>query len=112
MRIHYSNETTKKLRTELIIAQRLNNLRLYKTVKTLLLIAEQVRKKDIAKLFNISTRTVYNWLLRFLSEGFSWLLGHHYRGRGCKSRLSKKQKKKLYDIIVNGTYFENSILGA
>lgn len=102
MKIKFSNELLRRLQGELVMAQRLNNLRLYKIVKTLLLISEQYPIKDIAALLHVNKRTIYNWLVRFLLEKFSWLLGHHYLGRGCKSRLTKKQKEKLYKIIDEG----------
>lgn len=102
MKTRFGNGTIKRLEEELIVAQRLNNLRLYKRVKALRLVAEEVPMKDIAKLMNVSTKTVHNWLSRFIVSRFSWLVGQHYRGRGRKPRLSKKQKKKLYDIIVEG----------
>ena len=102
MKTRFGNRTIKRLMEELIVAQRLNNLRLYKRVTALLLIAEEVPMVDIGKILNVSTKTVYNWLSEFIVKRFSWLVGQHYRGRGRKSRLTKKQKKRLYEIIVEG----------
>lgn len=42
MRVKFSNKVVERLEGELIIAQRLNNLRLYKMVRGLLLIAEEI----------------------------------------------------------------------
>jgi transposase len=100
--IRFSKDTVTRLRTELKAAERLNNLRVYKLGWCLLLIAEQRDFRAIAELLNISLKTVYNWLKSFLSRGFSWLLGHHYQGRGRKSKLSKTQKKQLYTLIEEG----------
>ena len=102
MRIRFGRRVLKRLNKELIQSQRLNNLRLYKITKALLLISERCPISDIAHLLNVSQKTIYNWLRRFLIERFSWLLGHHYYGRGCKPRLTNDQKKTLYKIVENG----------
>ena len=102
MKIKFSGRTKKRLKKELVTAQKLNNLHLYKRVKALLFIGQQYHMDDIADLLNVSARTIYNWFLRFLFERFSWLLGYHYSGRGRKPKLSKEQKKLLYDIVEHG----------
>lgn len=98
----FSNATVKKLHRELRIAQSFNNLRLYKITYCLLLIHKQRDIDEIAVFFNISPKTVYNWRARFLLERFSWLLCHHFQGRGRKPKLSQKQKDELYQIVVDG----------
>lgn len=102
MKINFSRRTLKRLNQELIISQKLNNLRFYKITKSLLLVAEQTDKELICQLFDISLKTLYNWITKFIAQSFSWLLGHHFQGRGCKSKLSKQQKSRLYDIVTNG----------
>ncbi len=102
MEFQFDNETVNRLNNELAIASKLNNLHLYKLVWTLLLIHEKQDYKEVASLLRVSERTVYNRLKRFIVEGFSWLCGHHFQGRGRKPRLSKAQKQKLYDLIVAG----------
>lgn len=102
MKICFRNNTVEKLKKELEIAQALNNLRLYKMVKALLMIAEQCDIEEIADFLSVSMKTVYNWLSEYIIEGLSWLKGHHYRGRGRKGRLTNAQKQKLYDIVVDG----------
>ena len=94
MKINFSKQTINHLEAELVTAQRLNNLRLYKRIMALLLISGHLHKDDVGNLLNINARTIYNWFLRFAPEGFSWLLGYHYRGRGRKPKISKEQKKK------------------
>jgi len=102
MRVKYSKKVVARLEKELIAAQCLNNLRLFKMVKALLLVNEGYCIEDIATLLNLSPRTIYNWLSKFLTQRFGWLLFYHYRGRGCKSRLTKAQKQRLYDIVEQG----------
>ena len=102
MRIRFTKRTIVRLREELKTAQSLSNLRLFKITKAILLIADGEAMKTVANLFAVSPKTVYNWFCRFLAERFSWLVGHHYRGRGRKSKLNKEQKQRLYDLICSG----------
>lgn len=102
MRVKFSNKVVERLEGEFIIAQRLNNLRLYKMVRGLLLIAEEISMEDIGRILKVNVRTVYDWLSNFLTRRFSWLLGHHYLGRGRKCKLTKEQKQHLYDIVEKG----------
>src|SRR3990172_12090215 len=73
-----------------------------KIIWCLLLINEGYSYKRIAELFDISTKTVRNWLIKFMVLRFSWLFGCHYKGRGRKPKLNKAQRNKLYQIIVDG----------
>ena len=102
MNIRFTKRTIDRLHRELNTARGLNNFRLFKITKSILMFAEGESMSNIAKLFSVSTKTVYNWLCRFLVERFLWLVGHHYQGRGRKSKLSKEQKKELYDLICDG----------
>lgn len=102
MKITFEKVTLKKLHNELIIAQKINNLHLYKMVSCLLMIHKNKKIDEVANYFNLSCKTVYNWISQFLVKGFSWLIMHHYKGRGKKSRLSKDQKQKLYEIVKKG----------
>jgi transposase len=102
MKILFENQTVKRLEKEVQSALKLNNFRLFKISRSLLLIANNNDIVDIAELFQVNTRTIYNWVSRFMVERFSWLLGLHYRGRGAKSKLTKEQKKKIYDLVVDG----------
>jgi len=102
MRIQFSRRTVKRLQKELEKAQSLNNLRLFKIVKALLMMADEQPIPLISRLLHISERQIRNWAHRFLVERFSWLVGQHYRGRGRKPKLNKEQKKRLYDLICDG----------
>lgn len=102
MRVSFTQKTINRLQNQLKTAQRLNNLRLFKIVKSILMIADGYKMKTIASSLNVSVKTVYNWFCRFLTERFSWLFGKHYRGRGRKSKLTKAQKQQLYSFICDG----------
>ena len=102
MKISFRNNTIKCLEKEINTAIKLNNFRLFKISKSLLLIANDVTFEEVAQLFHLNTRTVYTWVSKFMRERFSWLSGLHYKGRGAKSKLTKEQKKKIYDIVVAG----------
>lgn len=102
MKIFFGNQTVKRLEKEVQSALKLNNLRLFKISKSLLLLAKNNNIVEIAELFQVNTRTIYNWISRFMVERFSWLSGLHYKGRGAKSKLTKEQKKKIYDLVVDG----------
>ena len=102
MKLKVSKETVEKLEKELVLGQSLNNNRLYRRVLSMLLIAKGEKAKKIAEIVNVSIRTVFRWLERFMWERFNWLSNYHYKGRGRKPKLNKIQKKKLYRIIDQG----------
>jgi transposase len=102
MRIALTKGVKNRLQREVKTAQRLSNLRLYKIAKSILMIAEGHPIYEIAKFFNVTSRTISNWLARFLAKRFSWLLGYHYRGRGRKCKLTKGQRDQLYQIVEKG----------
>lgn len=98
----FSKPLIEKLQTLLRVAYQTNDFRLYRVVQGLLWLAEGRSIEEIAALLNVSTRTPYNWLKAFLSGGIDWIRKERYRGRGRKSKLSKAQKKALYEMIVAG----------
>jgi transposase len=102
MVIRFSNQTVKCLEKELTVAEGLNNLRLYKIILCLVFIHKQKELSEITQLLNVGVKTIYNWRERFLVDRFSWLLGHHFQGRGRKPRLNKEQKGRLYQIVEAG----------
>lgn len=101
-RFELSRQVLGRLNTELENAKRLNNLRLYRTVQSFIWIGEGIPVAEVSCRLRISSQSIYNWLWKFLLEGFSWLLGKHYQGRGRKSKLSKHQRTELYSMIVAG----------
>ncbi len=92
----------KRLREELTIAYKLNNTPLYRLIQALIWVGEGKAFSEIARFLQISTAAIYHWFWKFVVNGFSWLLKQRYQGRGRQSKLSKGQKKKLYDMIVAG----------
>ena len=102
LRIKFSKETVERLERELEVAEKLNNLRLYKMVMSLLLIHEGKSASEIGKQLNQAVRTIYDWFSKFIVRRFAWLFGHHYQGRGRKPRLNDKQKKELYECVAAG----------
>ena len=102
VRLTFEKEIVDRLKKELALAEKLNNLHLYKIVTCLLLIQEGTPVSTIAAQVNICSRTVYDWLKKFIVRGFSWLIGKHYKGRGRKARLNDEQKQELYEVVVKG----------
>lgn len=102
MKIEFSKDTIKGLYKELQLAERLNNLRLYKIVQCLLMRHEGRSVQEIAELVRVKVRTVYEWIGRFLRERFNWLCGKHYQGRGRKSKLTQAQREELGRLIDKG----------
>ncbi len=84
MKLKVSKETVAKSEKELTIAQRLNNNMLYRRILTMSLIAKGEKVEKIAEIVNVSIRTVFRWLERFMWERFNQLLNYHYKGGGRK----------------------------
>ncbi len=92
MTITFGTATVQRLLSERKIAEKLNNLRLYKISESLLLIHEGRSFGAIADLLHIGVRTVYHWLSHFLLRRFAWLCGHHYLEEEAISRSSIPSK--------------------
>ena len=97
--VKFETSVVQELELELIKAQNLNNFDLYKKVWCLLMIHEGISFSTIARRLNKTIKTVYNWLKAFMSRRFNWLLMHHYRGRGRKSKLTKDQEKNCMTLL-------------
>lgn len=95
-----SKKLTKELEIFLSTAFQHNDLRLYRIVQSLLWLEKEYSMKDIAERLNVSRRTTYNWLKKFLTFGTKWLRKENYKKRGPKAKLTKTQRKELYDMIV------------
>ncbi len=61
VRLTFKKEMVERLKRELALVEKLNNLHLYKITTCLLLIQEGEKFSTIAKQLNICCRTVYNW---------------------------------------------------
>lgn len=66
---------------------------------------------DIAELFRVPVRTVYEWIGRFVRECFNWLCGKHYPGRGRKCHLTKAQREEIVRIVDAGPEAEGFSMG-
>lgn len=100
MTIRFEKRTARRLQAELELAQRLNNLRLYRQVWALQLIVAGRRVGEIAALFRVSEKTIREWWSSFVVERFAWLNRQHYQGRGRKPRLTQRQRQRLYTLVA------------
>lgn len=100
--LRITQATKRRLEGELQRAEKLGNLRLYKIARALLLLEENRPVSGVARLLHVSSRTLYDWVDRFILQRFSWLSSLHFRGRGRKPKLTGKQKDALHEIIVQG----------
>jgi len=111
MTLQFSNETLKLLDKELELAEKLNNLRLFKIVQCLIMRHTGTAVPDIAELLRVPVRTVYEWIGRFVRERFNWLCGKHYHGRGRKCHLTKAQREEIVRIVDAGPEAEGFDMG-
>jgi transposase len=95
----FSKSILEKPQENLLIAQRLSNIRLYRLAQALLWHAEGLGIKEIAKLMGVDIKTIINWLKTFMHKGIAWLTGQHYQGRGRKEKLTKALQKQLLELI-------------
>ncbi len=102
MKLTFEKETKKELERLVVKSAKNNNFRLFRIAKSLLLIEEGSFLEDIADFFRCTGRTVYNWLTKFMAKKFAWLYGLHRKRRGPKPKMTRKQQKKLYDIVIDG----------
>ena len=70
--------------------------------QSLVWISEKKSLQEIGQLLGVGVKTVTNWLKRFMVNGFGWLRGHHYQGRGRRSKLTGAQKQALYELVKAG----------
>ena len=105
--LRFEKELLQTLYLELNFAIKFNNLDGYRIIQALIWLGEgKYSMATIAELLHVSRQTVFNWLTTFMAKGIKWFKWERYQHRGRKSKLSKEQKKVLYDLIVAGP--ENS----
>ena len=97
-----SKALMEELRASIPLSQAKKNIMGYKLALALIMVGEGRNFSDISKLFSVSSKTVFDWLFKFMSGGIAWVTGKHYVGRGRKEKLTNAQKKQLYDMIVKG----------
>ncbi len=102
IQVTFGRKTVARLEDELIKAQALKNVHLNKVACSLLALHKGKKINDVAEILHVNQRTIYNWIELFLIGGFNWLSRYHFKGRGRKSKLTNKQKDKLYKIVEKG----------
>lgn len=92
----------KQLQTMLTIAQKLGKRQQVTRVMAILAFAEGPSHTvaTVASVLQVSTEAVRQWLLQFLAQGPRSLVAKTRPGR--RPRLTKTQKRELYQIIVAG----------
>ena len=96
-----------KLNDVVTICYKTNNLRLFRATQALIYIGDphyNFSFKMIAGILNVSRKTIYNWLTKFMCGGLNWLKNDpfHFASRGRKPYLNKEQKKELYNMVKEG----------
>jgi transposase len=103
IRVIFTASLIESIKKELILANTLSNLKLYKIANCLLLLNDGKSPEEIAKIVKNSVKTVYNWINEFFLRRISFLHRYHYRGRGGRPpKLSQKERNKLYKMITKG----------
>ncbi len=102
MRLTFAKETKNQLVKFLEKAAKYNIFKTFRIAKSLLLVEARWCILDIADLFHVSEGAVCNWVKRFMAGRFAWLYGLHRKRRGPKPKITIKQKKQLYDIVLGG----------
>jgi len=100
--ISFSKSILEDLRQQVKMAAEAGNIQRYRISLALLWFGEGKTLPEIGKALGVTVKTVLNWLKAFMHKGGAWLSGRHYDGRGRKSKLTKTQKKALYDMVVAG----------
>jgi transposase len=72
-----------------------------------LLNSEGIKIPEIAKLLNVSQRTLYRWFDRFDNENVDSI--HELKGRVRKSSLKVKEHKESIKILVKKTLTKSNI---
>ena len=72
-RFEFVGGVLNRLRSELTGAKKAKNLQLYRIVQALIWIGEGEAVAEVSRRFQITCKTVYNWIWEFASRKFSWL---------------------------------------
>ncbi len=105
--ISFGKDSLRELDEELRNALNSGNLRTYRVIQALLYIGSQdydFSMGQIANLLNVTRKTVFNWLKKFMCGGIKWVKNDpfNFATRGRPSRLNAKQKEELYNMVVAG----------
>jgi len=101
--LSYSKERLEALYEELHKARRQGKAHLVRVALALILIGEEkYTLQEVAKISNVTVKTLFNWLKKFMARGLKLFTMPWFQGRGRKSKLSKLEQKELYKIIKEG----------
>ena len=101
MKIEFTRKSVKNLKKRLKWAQKWNNTGLIMKIAALLMLSMGIKEDDVADLWGITVRTLYNWRNDFLVRGIKSLSAGRKR-KGCPPRLSERQKAELKQIVLDG----------
>lgn len=96
-----NNKTVKELEK---VVKNDTSLQTRQRAKAILLSNDGITVKDICKIFNKSTRTIYRWFDRFKEEQINNL--SDLDGRGRKPALGTNDVDKVEKLIVNNSVKE------
>ena len=99
-----NNNTIKDLKQ---IVRNGSSLQLRQRAKSILLSNEGITVKELCKIFNKSTRTIYRWFDRFKEEQIDNLSDES--GRGRKPALNDKDIDKVKKLIATNSIKETCI---
>lgn len=99
-KLKVSKSQCNDLLKELKRAQRKGDLRWVNRILAILALAEEEDIQTVAKMLRVSDEAVRQWIKRFLVGGVVGLRSKKSPGR--PSKLTKKQKRKLADVIEAG----------
>jgi transposase len=100
-----NNNTIKDLKQ---IVKNGSSLQLRQRAKSILLSNEGITVKEICKIFNKSTRTIYRWFDRFKEEQIENL--YDESGRGRKPALNENDIDKVKKLIETNSIKETCIV--
>jgi len=100
-----NNKTTKELEQ---IVKNSTSLQIRQRAKAILLSNDGITVKEICKIFNKSTRTIYRWFDRFKEEQIENLSDES--GRGRKPALNNNDIDKVTKLIATNSVKETCIV--
>ena len=98
--IHFTRATGKLLVERLGKAYAAGDLQQVRRISALLGLAKGETTSQVADTFSVCRQTVYNWLKAFMLHGADSLAYRWWQGR--KPRLTKKQKRRLVELVEGG----------
>jgi transposase len=100
IRFSLKSATRKELTRHLQRAFQTGDMRKIKRIMALLWLADGLSAPAVAERLGVSHTSVYDWMAAFLTDGFASLI--YRKSPGRPSRLSKKQKRELCDLVKGG----------